>query len=110
MDLFQLLIIFALSQWERPVDTLKERVFHFNSVAVLRVREENSHVLVRGAEGVRLHQVGVRAVGLHHRARDLALLAREHQLGNVGRVVSLQLIFPSLAIMLVWVLYLYLGL
>ena len=66
MDLFQLLIIFALSQWERPVDTLKERVFHFNSVAVLRVREENSHVLVRGAEGVRLHQVGVGAVGLHH--------------------------------------------
>ena len=78
MDLFQLLIIFALSQWERPVDTLEERVFHFNSVAVLRVREENSHVLVRGAEGVRLHQVRVRAVGLHYRARDLTLLAREH--------------------------------
>ena len=55
VHLFQLLVIVALSDRQRSVDTLQEGVFHLYSVAVLGVRKEHSHVLVRGKDSIRLN-------------------------------------------------------
>ena len=105
VNLFQLLGVLSLSQRNWPVNTLEEWIFHLDPVAVLRVWEEHTNVLVHTLDRVWLHQVCIGAVRLHYRARDLTLLSGEHQLGNVVRVVSFKFIFPFFAIILVWVLY-----
>lgn len=72
------------------VNDLHESVCGRYTIAVLRVWEENSHVLGKALKGIRLNQMYIWIVRLHHTSRYFTLFTSEHQVGYISRIILLK--------------------
>ena len=101
-----IILLDFLAQVNQP----HKRFWRFNSVAILRIGKENTNMLRKTLQNVRLHQMNIRIMRLHDTSRNLPLFPLIHRIGDHLRIKPLQFFFILLFIKLLLWYFVYLFL